>query len=65
MTSRAGADTGTEPQAIEVDTSQGLARVHLRPAPTARGALVLGHGAGGGVSAPICAPPPPRRATRA
>ena len=26
--------------------------MHLHPAPSARGALVLGHGAGGGVEAP-------------
>jgi predicted alpha/beta-hydrolase family hydrolase len=33
-------------------TPQGDARVHIHPAPDARGALVLGHGAGGGVEAP-------------
>jgi uncharacterized protein len=33
-------------------TPQGDARVHLHPASGARGALVLGHGAGGGVEAP-------------
>jgi predicted alpha/beta-hydrolase family hydrolase len=33
-------------------TPHGDARVHLHPAPGARGALVLGHGAGGGVEAP-------------
>jgi predicted alpha/beta-hydrolase family hydrolase len=37
--------------AIDVDTPHGLARAHLHPAEGARGALVLGHGAGGGVSA--------------
>lgn len=37
----------------EVDTPVGPARVHLtRPAGQARGSLVLGHGAGGGVAAP-------------
>ncbi|HEY3727132.1 MAG TPA: alpha/beta family hydrolase [Solirubrobacteraceae bacterium] len=36
---------------IEIKTSQGPARAHLDPAPRARGALVLGHGAGGGVAA--------------
>jgi predicted alpha/beta-hydrolase family hydrolase len=36
----------------EIDTPNGPARVHLHPAPDARGALVLGHGAGGGVGAP-------------
>jgi uncharacterized protein len=40
------------PEAIEVDTPHGLARVHLEPVPQARAALVLGHGAGGGVEAP-------------
>ena len=37
---------------IDVDTPHGPARVHLQEAPGATGALVLGHGAGGGVSAP-------------
>ena len=41
-----------EPQTLDVETSQGLARVHLTRTPAARGALVLGHGAGGGVGAP-------------
>jgi predicted alpha/beta-hydrolase family hydrolase len=35
-----------------VETPHGPARVHLRPAEGARAALVLGHGAGGGVTAP-------------
>jgi uncharacterized protein len=35
-----------------VDTPHGPARVHLHPADGARAALVLGHGAGGGVTAP-------------
>lgn len=35
----------------EVATPHGTARVHLRPADDARGVLMLGHGAGGGVSA--------------
>ena len=34
------------------ETPQGPARVHLHPAPDPRAALVLGHGAGGGVEAP-------------
>jgi len=34
------------------ETPQGDARVHLHPAADPRGALVLGHGAGGGVEAP-------------
>jgi predicted alpha/beta-hydrolase family hydrolase len=37
---------------LEVETPSGLARVHLHVAEKARGALVLGHGAGGGVGAP-------------
>jgi predicted alpha/beta-hydrolase family hydrolase len=37
---------------VELETPQGIARVHLRPAPAApRAALVLGHGAGGGIGA--------------
>jgi predicted alpha/beta-hydrolase family hydrolase len=35
----------------EVETPHGNARVHLRPAEAPRAALVLGHGAGGGVEA--------------
>jgi uncharacterized protein len=37
---------------LEVETPSGPARVHLHVADEARGALVLGHGAGGGVDAP-------------
>ena len=38
---------------LDVETAQGLARAHLhRPGTAARGLLVLGHGAGGGVAAP-------------
>jgi predicted alpha/beta-hydrolase family hydrolase len=37
---------------LELDTPRGLARVHLHPADEPRAALVLGHGAGGGVGAP-------------
>jgi uncharacterized protein len=37
---------------IDVETSVGTARVHLHPAGARRAALVLGHGAGGGVQAP-------------
>lgn len=37
---------------FEIDTPQGPARAHLHLAEEARGALVLGHGAGGGVEAP-------------
>jgi uncharacterized protein len=35
-----------------VETPHGPARVHLHPAGDARAALLLGHGAGGGVTAP-------------
>jgi predicted alpha/beta-hydrolase family hydrolase len=35
-----------------VETPHGPARVHLQPATQPRAALVLGHGAGGGVAAP-------------
>jgi predicted alpha/beta-hydrolase family hydrolase len=38
--------------ALDLDTPAGSARAHLHPADTPRGALVLGHGAGGGVGAP-------------
>jgi predicted alpha/beta-hydrolase family hydrolase len=37
--------------AIEIDTPHGPARAHLQPAAEPRGALLLGHGAGGGVGA--------------
>jgi len=37
---------------ISVETRHGVARAHLRLCDNARGALVLGHGAGGGVTAP-------------
>jgi predicted alpha/beta-hydrolase family hydrolase len=37
---------------LEIATPHGPAHVHLRPADGARGGLVLGHGAGGGVDAP-------------
>jgi uncharacterized protein len=37
---------------LEVETPSGAARVHLRAAEEARAALLLGHGAGGGVGAP-------------
>ncbi len=38
--------------AIEIDTPHGPARAHLHQADAPAAALVLGHGAGGGVSAP-------------
>jgi predicted alpha/beta-hydrolase family hydrolase len=34
---------------VEVETPHGLAKAHLHPAPKPRAAMVLGHGAGGGV----------------
>jgi predicted alpha/beta-hydrolase family hydrolase len=37
--------------AIELDTPHGAARAHVEPVDAPRGALVLGHGAGGGVGA--------------
>jgi predicted alpha/beta-hydrolase family hydrolase len=37
---------------IDVETPHGLARVHVRTVSDPRAALVLGHGAGGGVEAP-------------
>ena len=39
-------------KAREIETPHGPARAHLSAVPGARGALVLGHGAGGGVEAP-------------
>ncbi len=36
----------------EVDTPHGPARVHVQPIAVPRAALVLGHGAGGGIQAP-------------
>jgi uncharacterized protein len=35
---------------LDVETPHGLARAHLHPATSPRAALVLGHGAGGGVA---------------
>jgi predicted alpha/beta-hydrolase family hydrolase len=37
---------------LEIDTAHGPARAHLHPADTPVGALILGHGANGGVNAP-------------
>lgn len=37
---------------VEIETPHGLARAHLRLQAGSRAALVLGHGAGGGVGAP-------------
>jgi len=36
---------------IEIETPHGPARAHVHPASAPRGALVLGHGAGGGIGA--------------
>ena len=38
--------------AVEIDTPDGPARAHLHPASRPKAALVLGHGAGGGIEAP-------------
>jgi predicted alpha/beta-hydrolase family hydrolase len=44
---------GVPDRVLDLDTPHGLARAHLRPADGApRAALVLGHGAGGSVTAP-------------
>ena len=40
------------PPTLEIPTPHGPARVHLREVPAPRAALILGHGAGGGVGAP-------------
>jgi predicted alpha/beta-hydrolase family hydrolase len=40
------------PLTVDVETPSGLARAHLRRAEGATAALVLGHGAGGGIGAP-------------
>jgi predicted alpha/beta-hydrolase family hydrolase len=37
---------------VQIDTPTGPARAHLQSVDGARGALVLGHGAGGGIEAP-------------
>lgn len=37
--------------AVEIETPFGTARAHLHPSPEPRAALILGHGAGGGVTA--------------
>jgi predicted alpha/beta-hydrolase family hydrolase len=39
-------------ETLELDTPHGAARAHIRPVKHPRAALVLGHGAGGGVRAP-------------
>ena len=40
------------PTVVEIETPHGLARAHIHAARKPRAALVLGHGAGGGVEAP-------------
>jgi predicted alpha/beta-hydrolase family hydrolase len=48
-----GRGAATEPEAIDIATPHGAARAHLHlPDDAPRAALVLGHGAGGGVGAP-------------
>jgi uncharacterized protein len=49
-----GARRGVETQTsvIDIETPHGLARAHVSRADDERAALVLGHGAGGGISAP-------------
>lgn len=42
----------SEPTIVQIDTPHGEARAHLHQAGDPRAALVLGHGAGGGVAAP-------------
>jgi predicted alpha/beta-hydrolase family hydrolase len=37
---------------LDVDTPHGLAKAHLKPADDPRAALILGHGAGGGIASP-------------
>jgi predicted alpha/beta-hydrolase family hydrolase len=39
-------------QPVEIDTPFGVARAHVQHVDDVKGALVLGHGAGGGVAAP-------------
>jgi hypothetical protein len=39
-------------KSVQIETPTGPARVHVSPAKNAEGAVVLGHGAGGGVEAP-------------
>jgi len=42
----------TRIKVLEIETPRGAARAHLHPTEAPRAALVLGHGAGGGVEAP-------------
>jgi uncharacterized protein len=50
MRSFAGAATITRVTLLEIDTPHGPAHAYLHPADEPRAALVLGHGAGGGVA---------------
>ena len=45
------ADVAAEPPTVVVETPHGAAHAHVHRAAAPRGALVLGHGAGGGVTA--------------
>ena len=49
---RAPVTAHSQRMVLEVDTPHGVAQAHLQFVDRPRGALVLGHGAGGGVSAP-------------
>jgi len=49
MTATEAPGAGAVPEVFEVPTPAGPARVHVRRPPGARGAVVLGHGAGGGL----------------
>ena len=51
MARRSHDGTSGEAGGLEVETPQGAARAHLRPADDPAGALILGHGAAGGVAA--------------
>jgi predicted alpha/beta-hydrolase family hydrolase len=43
--------SSTSDAVLDIDTPHGAARAHLHPVDAPRGAVVLGHGAGGGVGA--------------
>src|SRR3954467_10374369 len=51
LSTRTGSSTRATLPPLELDTPHGPARVHLHAVDGARAALVLGHGAGGGVGA--------------
>ncbi len=51
-TSSKGSWPGYAPRIVALKTPHGPARVHLKPAVEPKAALVLGHGAGGGVGSP-------------